>query len=63
MQRKPNYPPGTLSLFSVIIPARDEEESLPETLREIHIAFQAVGIPHELVVVDDGSDGGGGQKQ
>jgi len=51
----PNYPPGTLSLYSVIMPARDEEESLPGTLREIHGVFSAANIPHEIVVVDDGS--------
>jgi len=49
------HPSGQLKLYSVIIPARDEEESLPETLRNIHSTLQAVGIPHELVVVDDGS--------
>jgi dolichol-phosphate mannosyltransferase len=51
----PNYPPGALSLYSVVIPARDEEASLPSTLREIYAAFSAVAIPHEIVVVDDGS--------
>ncbi len=51
----PKHPPGTLSFYSVIIPARDEEESLPETIREIHAAFTAVNIPHEIVVIDDGS--------
>lgn len=55
MHLPPNYPPGTLSLYSVIIPARDERDSLPETLREIHAGFTAAAIPHELVVVDDGS--------
>ncbi len=40
---------GPLSLYSVIIPARDEEESLPPALRDIHAAFTAAGIPHELV--------------
>jgi dolichol-phosphate mannosyltransferase len=44
-----------LSLFSVVIPARDEEESLPSTLEDIYTTFQAEGIPHEIVVVDDGS--------
>lgn len=44
-----------LRLFSVIIPARDEEESLPSTVTEIHQTFQKEGIPHEIVVVDDGS--------
>jgi len=44
-----------LRLYSVIIPARDEEESLPETVRAIFERFTAAGIPHEIVVVDDGS--------
>lgn len=44
-----------LRLYSVIIPARDEEESLPETLGDIYRRFSEEGIPHEIVVVDDGS--------
>jgi len=54
----PNYPPGTLALYSVIIPARDEEESLPETLKEIYRVFSAAAIAHEIVVIDDGSADG-----
>ena len=45
----------SLSLFSVVIPARDEAESLPSTLREIYGEFSREGVPHEIVVVDDGS--------
>lgn len=44
-----------LNLFSVVIPARDEEESLPDTVTEIHMRFAAEAIPHEIIVVDDGS--------
>ncbi len=44
-----------LTLYSVVIPARDEEESLPPTVRAIHATFSAAEIPHEIVVVDDGS--------
>ncbi len=44
-----------LAHFSVIIPARDEEESLPPTIQAIYSTFIAAGIPHEIVVVDDGS--------
>ena len=44
-----------LRLFSVVIPARDEEESLPDTITEIHLKFASEGIPHEIIVVDDGS--------
>lgn len=47
--------PAPLTLFSVVIPARDEEDSLPSTLGGIVSAFTAAGIPHEIVVVDDGS--------
>ena len=49
----PNLPPPTL--FSVIIPARDEEDSLPLTVGAIHDTFTREAIPHEIVVVDDGS--------
>ena len=55
MSPAPNYPPGTLKLFSIVIPARDEEESLPSTLRKLYRDFSAVEIPHEILVVDDGS--------
>ena len=48
-----NLPPPTL--FSVVIPARDEEDSLPLTVGAIHDTFSAENIPHEIVVVDDGS--------
>ena len=48
-------PPAPLQLFSVVIPARDEEESLPSTIHDLSAAFTAGGIPHELIVVDDGS--------
>lgn len=44
-----------LTLLSVVMPARDEEGSLPETLRDLYRAFHAAGLPHEIVVVDDGS--------
>ncbi len=43
------------TLFSLVIPARDEEASLPPTLRAYRDVLQAAGIPHEFVVVDDGS--------
>jgi dolichol-phosphate mannosyltransferase len=45
----------SLALYSVVIPARDEAESLPSTLRDIHAEFARENIPHEIVVVDDGS--------
>jgi dolichol-phosphate mannosyltransferase len=47
-----------LALFSVVIPARDEEESLTPMLRDLVATFRSHGIPHEVVVVDDGSTDG-----
>lgn len=52
----PELPP--LTLFSVVIPARDEEESLPITISAIVDTFTRENIPHEIVVVDDGSRDG-----
>jgi dolichol-phosphate mannosyltransferase len=50
--------PASLKLFSVVIPARDEEDALPAMLRELHSEFVRRSIPHEIVVVDDGSQDG-----
>ena len=44
-----------LQLLSVVIPARDEEESLPSTLADLTACLEREGVPHEIVVVDDGS--------
>ena len=48
-------PAAKLTLLSVIIPARDEEESLPSTIADIVATFEQHGVPYEIVVVDDGS--------
>ena len=51
----PTPPSSPLALFSLVIPARDEEASLPHTLRALHAALLRAAIPHEFVVIDDGS--------
>jgi len=47
-----------LKLYSVVIPARDEEGSLEPMLRKLTETFRNAGINHEIVVVDDGSTDG-----
>ena len=54
----PNPSAQKLKLFSVVIPARNEEESLPATLEHLHLEFSLNQVPHEIVVVDDGSQDG-----
>lgn len=44
-----------LRLLSVVIPARDEEEALIPTVRHLNLEFKLQNVPHEIVVVDDGS--------
>ena len=46
--------PEPLKLYSVIIPARDEQDSLPATVTAIYQTLRRANIPHEIVVVDDG---------
>jgi dolichol-phosphate mannosyltransferase len=58
MRPRPGPPAGRLSRFSIVVPARDEEAALPRTLRDVHEAMTGAGIPHEIVVVDDGSRDG-----
>ena len=41
--------------LSVVIPARDEEGSIEETLSQIAAVIERENIPFEIVVVDDGS--------
>ena len=47
--------PDPLSLLSVVIPARNESEVLPFTVKTLTTVLSAAGVPHEVVVVDDGS--------
>ena len=51
----PNPSAPRLKLFSVVIPAQDEEESLPATIEHLHQEFSRNNVSHEIVVVDDGS--------
>jgi dolichol-phosphate mannosyltransferase len=45
----------TLELLSIVIPARDEEGCIASTVEHLHLELKLHGVPHEIVVVDDGS--------
>ena len=47
--------PDPLRLLSIVIPARDEEGCILSTVEQLHEELQQHQIPHEIVVVDDGS--------
>jgi dolichol-phosphate mannosyltransferase len=44
-----------LRLLSIVLPARDEEGCICSTVEHLHLELRLNNIPHEIVVVDDGS--------
>lgn len=52
-------PPPTstqpLELLSVVIPARNESGCIAATVEHLHLELRLHKIPHEIIVVDDGS--------
>ena len=44
-----------LRLLSVVIPARNEAGCIAATVEHLHIELRLQNIPHEIIVVDDGS--------
>jgi dolichol-phosphate mannosyltransferase len=57
MSRPPGPDPTLPSLtkLSIVIPARDEEGCIASTVEHLHLELRLHNIPHEIVVVDDGS--------
>ncbi len=49
----PNSPP--LTLLSIVLPARDEEGCIVSTVEHLHLELRLQNVPHEIIVVDDGS--------
>jgi dolichol-phosphate mannosyltransferase len=49
----PDAPP--LELLSIVIPARNEEGCIRATVEHLDLELRLNNIPHEIVVVDDGS--------
>src|SRR5437879_2831701 len=44
-----------LTLLSIVIPARNEEDCISSTVEHLHLELRLQNVPHEIVVVDDGS--------
>jgi len=47
-----------LSFLSIVIPARDEEGCIACTVEHLHTELRLRQVPHEVIVVDDGSSDG-----
>ena len=45
-----------LTLYSVVIPARNEEGCIRSTVEHLNVEMKIAGVPHEIVDVDDGSN-------
>jgi dolichol-phosphate mannosyltransferase len=54
---KVSPPPNAtlLTLLSIVIPARNEEGCICSTVEHLHLELQLHNVPHEIIVVDDGS--------
>jgi dolichol-phosphate mannosyltransferase len=44
-----------LRLLSIVIPARDEEGCIASTVEHLYVELRLHNVPHEILVVDDGS--------
>ncbi|OAI43300.1 cell wall biosynthesis glycosyltransferase [Verrucomicrobia bacterium SCGC AG-212-E04] len=51
----PLLPARPLKLLTVVIPARDEEGCIASTVEHLHLELRLHEVPHEILVVDDGS--------
>lgn len=47
--------PTAVSLLSVVIPARNEQDCITSTISNLHSELRRQNVPHEIVVVDDAS--------
>jgi dolichol-phosphate mannosyltransferase len=54
--------PEPLNLLSVVIPVRNEERCICSTVEHLDLELRLRGVPHEIIVVDDGSSDSTWQK-
>jgi dolichol-phosphate mannosyltransferase len=55
MKSSPPVPREPLQLLSIVIPAWNEEGCIAATVEHLHVELRLHQVPHEIVVVDDGS--------
>jgi dolichol-phosphate mannosyltransferase len=44
-----------VKLYTVVIPCKDEEACIASTVQHLNLELRHRGVPHEIIVVDDGS--------
>ena len=54
-EQRPNPALPSLTRLTVVIPARDEAGCITSTVEHLHLELRLRGVPHEIIVVDDGS--------
>ena len=54
-EQRPDPALPALAKLSVVIPARDEAGCIASTVEHLHLELRLMGVPHEIIVVDDGS--------
>src|SRR4051794_37775867 len=55
MKNESNKANQPLRLLSVVVPCRNEEASICYMVEHLHLELRLHKVPHEIVVVDDGS--------
>lgn len=55
---RPDASPGEDLRLSVVVPVFNEVESIDPMVKELHQELTGLGVPYEILLVDDGSDDG-----